>query len=111
MAGEVERDHATAGEALRQTARQRGRVARRAKEAVEQEHRARAGANAGVRQDAHTSSTMRAGSSSASFTRTRNVTACSPSTSRWSYESATYIIGRITTWPARAIGRSSILCM
>ena len=47
----------------------------------------------------------------ASFTRTRNVTACSPSTRRWSYESATYIIGRITTWPSRATGRSSILCM
>src|SRR5262249_43274726 len=43
-----------------------------------------------------TSSRSRAGSSRRSFTRTRKVTACSPSTRRWSYDSATYIIGRTT---------------
>src|SRR4029077_14696372 len=43
-----------------------------------------------------TSSRSRAGSSRRSFTRTRKVTACSPSTRRWSYDSARYIIGRTT---------------
>src|SRR6185503_12147407 len=57
------------------------------------------------------SSSRRAGSSRRSFTRTRKLTACSPSTMRWSYESATYIIGRISIWSSTAIGRFWILCM
>src|SRR5437868_4382709 len=47
-----------------------------------------------------------AGSSISSLTRTRNCTACAPSTMRWSYESAMYIIGLITTWSLIATGRS-----
>src|SRR5436305_8746364 len=111
MAGEIERDRAAIRQALRQAAGERGQVAGGAEKPVQEEDRARAGTDARVGEQAHTSNTMRAGSSSASFTRTRKVTACSPSTRRWSYESATYIIGRITTWPWRATGRSSILCM
>src|SRR5207244_12896581 len=111
VAGGLEREDADVRPALRESAREGGEVARGAEKAVQQEHRARPGADARVREQAHTSSTMRAGSSRRSFTRTRNVTACSPSTRRWSYESATYIIGRITTCPSRAMGRSSILCI
>src|SRR6185437_446818 len=51
-----------------------------------------------------------AGSSISSFTRTRKSTACWPSMIRWSYDSATYIIGRISTLPPTATGRSWILC-
>src|SRR6202011_963550 len=40
----------------------------------------------------HKSTTSRAGSSKISFTRTRNVTASRPSTTRWSWERARYII-------------------
>src|SRR6185437_8438260 len=53
---------------------------------------------------------MAAGSSISSFTRTRKSTACWPSTRRWSYDSAMYIIGRIATAPFTATGRSWILC-
>jgi len=42
-------------------------------------------------------SIMRAGSSSSSFRRTRNFTDVCPSINRWSYVSAKYIIGRIST--------------
>src|SRR5207245_4665598 len=89
MAGEVERDRAAIRQALRQAAGERGQVAGGAEKPVQEEDRARAGTDARVGEQAHTSSTMRAGASSASFTRTRKVTACSPSTRRWSYESAT----------------------
>src|SRR5262249_59957004 len=58
-----------------------------------------------------TSSRSRAGSSRRSFTRTRKVTACSPSTRRWSYERARYIIGRTTISSFTTTGRFSILCM
>src|SRR2546429_90243 len=105
VAGEVERDDACVRPALREAAREGGEVARGAEKAVQKEHRARPGADARVGEQAHTSSTMRAGSSRASFTRTRNATACSPSPRRWPYETAPYIIGRITTWPCPAPGR------
>ena len=55
---------------------------------------------------AHTPSTMRAGSSRHCLTVTRNCTASRPSMMRWSYVSAMYIMGRTTTWPSTAIGRS-----
>src|SRR5262245_20010387 len=58
-----------------------------------------------------TSRRSRTGFSSRSFTCTREVTACSPSTRRWSSESATYIIGRTTIWSPTTTGRFSILCM
>ena len=43
-----------------------------------------------------TFSSRRAGSSMASFTLTKNVTASRPSIKRWSYVKATYIMGRIS---------------
>lgn len=41
----------------------------------------------------------------------RKVTASRPSIRRWSYVSARYIMGRITTWPSRATGRGLVACM
>ena len=66
--------------------RERGRPPEALHHAPRLGERARVG-HRGSRPDdgeigAHTSSTMRAGSSRSSFTRTRNVTACSPSTRR-----------------------------
>jgi len=49
---------------------------------------------------------IRAGSSRHCFTRFKNVTASRPSTRRWSYVNATYIIGLMTTAPFTATGRS-----
>src|SRR5687767_2505545 len=54
---------------------------------------------------------MRSGCSHISFTFTRKPTDSLPSMMRWSYESATYIIGRITTCPFTATGLSITLCI
>src|SRR5262249_17812510 len=60
---------------------------------------------------AQTSRNSRSGFSMHSLTRTRKLTASRPSTIRWSYESARYIMGRITTWSSMATGRFWIACI
>src|SRR5262249_28822350 len=59
----------------------------------------------------YTSSSSRSGSSMPSLTRTRKLTAPRPSMRRWSYDSARYIIGRITPSSLTATGRFWMACM
>src|SRR5690606_4299778 len=70
---------------------------------------ARIEARGGGPAERQTSRSRRPGASTRSLMWTRNWTASRPSTRRWSYDSARYMTGRISTWPFTATGRSTTL--
>src|SRR5439155_20064673 len=58
------------------------------------------------RRTCHHASTSRRGASSISFSVFRNCAASAPSTTRWSEESVTRIVGRAASAPSRTTARS-----